>query len=218
MAWFIHGRPQRMLASGSILRQPPASGRASALRPVAAKVLNLDRVFPRNLTCWDSNRGGDRLPLRRAGREVAACDRLDESRVQSGCSCDLAGGDARLLHVVRQRLHNGRHLITFADHPSHHFHFRGHLAHTPLRQRLPPPTAAHRANISGNNGSVTGYSRPNLVGDPHAPCTINGVPVPSGTIGCFFNPGAFAVPSFSFGSAGRHLLRNEPFLHPARAL
>jgi hypothetical protein len=66
------------------------------------------------------------------------------------------------------------------------------------------------ATISGSNGSVTGYSRPNLVGDPYAPCTINGQSVPTGTIGCFYNPAAFAVPVGSFGNFGKDVLRNEP--------
>lgn len=67
------------------------------------------------------------------------------------------------------------------------------------------------ANISGNGGTLSGYARPNLVGDPNAPCTINGAQVPAGTVSCFYNPAAFAAPVASFGNAGRHLLRNEPF-------
>jgi len=67
------------------------------------------------------------------------------------------------------------------------------------------------ANISGNGGTLSGYARPNLVGDPSAPCTINGAQVPTGSVSCFFNPAAFAAPVASFGNAGRHLLRNEPF-------
>jgi hypothetical protein len=66
------------------------------------------------------------------------------------------------------------------------------------------------ATISGSNGSVTGYSRPNLVGDPHSACTINGVSVPTGTITCFYNPAAFSVPSGSFGNLGKDVLRLEP--------
>ena len=67
------------------------------------------------------------------------------------------------------------------------------------------------ANISGNGGTLSGYGRPNLVGDPKAPCVVNGVSIPSGTADCFFNPAAFATPSFSFGNLGRHVLRQEPF-------
>ena len=69
------------------------------------------------------------------------------------------------------------------------------------------------ANISGNGGSLTGYGRPNVVGDPNAPCTIAGKTVPTGTQSCFFNPAAFNAPSFSFGNAGRDLLRDEPFFN-----
>ena len=67
------------------------------------------------------------------------------------------------------------------------------------------------ANISGNNGSVSGYSRPNLVGDPRGACSIGGQSVPTGTINCFFNPAAFAVPVASFGNFGKDVLRLEPF-------
>ena len=67
------------------------------------------------------------------------------------------------------------------------------------------------ANISGNGGTLSGYARPNLIGDPHSNCTVNGATIPVGTVGCFFNPAAFAAPVNSFGNAGRHLLRNESF-------
>ena len=67
------------------------------------------------------------------------------------------------------------------------------------------------ANISGNGTTLSGYSRPNLVGDPHSPCTTSGVSVPSGTVSCFYNPAAFAIPSFAFGNLGKDVLRNEPY-------
>ena len=67
------------------------------------------------------------------------------------------------------------------------------------------------ANISGNGGTVTGYSRPNLVGNPRSDCTVNGVTIPVGTINCLYNPAAFVSPAGSFGNAGRGLVRNEPF-------
>jgi Carboxypeptidase regulatory-like domain len=60
------------------------------------------------------------------------------------------------------------------------------------------------ANISGNNGSVTGYSRPNLVGDPsQGSCgaTPIGKRGPSGF--CMFNSAAFSIPSGSFGNVGK---------------
>jgi hypothetical protein len=69
------------------------------------------------------------------------------------------------------------------------------------------------ANISGNGGTVSGYGRPNLVGDPRSDCLVNGVTVKNGSQGCFFNPAAFATPSGSFGNFGRDVLRNEPFFN-----
>jgi hypothetical protein len=72
-------------------------------------------------------------------------------------------------------------------------------------------TSGDIANISGNNGSVSGYGRPNLVGNPSAPCTIGGASVPTGTQYCFYNPAAFATPSYSFGNFGKMVLHNEPF-------
>jgi hypothetical protein len=69
------------------------------------------------------------------------------------------------------------------------------------------------ANITGNGTALSGYGRPNLVGDPHSACTIGGASVPAGNIACFFNPAAFAVPSYSFGSFGKDVLRNESFFN-----
>jgi hypothetical protein len=80
------------------------------------------------------------------------------------------------------------------------------------------------ANISGSIGSVTGYSRPNLIADPFA-----AGPVPSNpdagcqktisqggkaadqthTIQTWFNPCAFAAPSNGFGNFGRNELRSD---------
>ena len=67
------------------------------------------------------------------------------------------------------------------------------------------------ANISGDNGTITGYSRPNLVGNPFSACSVNGASVPSGSIGCFYNPAAFASPVGSFGNFGKDFLHGEPF-------
>ena len=68
------------------------------------------------------------------------------------------------------------------------------------------------ANITGGNGStLSGYARPNLVGSPHSACTIGGVSVPSGSEACFFNPAAFAIPSFSFGNFGKDALHDAPW-------
>lgn len=69
------------------------------------------------------------------------------------------------------------------------------------------------ANISGNGGTVSGYGRPNLVGDPRGDCTINGATVKAGSQGCFFNPAAFATPVGSFGNFGRDVLRNNTFFN-----
>ena len=63
------------------------------------------------------------------------------------------------------------------------------------------------ANISGNGGSLSGYGRPNLVGNPSSGCPG----ASAGTENCFFNPAAFAIPSFSFGNVGKDVLHNEPF-------
>ena len=53
------------------------------------------------------------------------------------------------------------------------------------------------ANI-GNDASFWNYARPNIVGDPNpAHRTVNQ----------WFNPSAFAVPSFSYGDFGRNVLR-----------
>jgi hypothetical protein len=67
------------------------------------------------------------------------------------------------------------------------------------------------ANISGNGGTLSGYGRPNLVGNPNSACTANGASVAVGTVNCFYNPAAFVSPSFSFGNLGRDTLRDEPF-------
>ncbi|MBV9084455.1 MAG: TonB-dependent receptor, partial [Acidobacteriaceae bacterium] len=69
------------------------------------------------------------------------------------------------------------------------------------------------ANISGSGGTVSGYGRPNLVGDPYSPCTINGAQIPARTQSCYFNPAAFALPVASFGNFGRDVLRAQPFFN-----
>lgn len=66
------------------------------------------------------------------------------------------------------------------------------------------------ANISGDNGSVTGYSRPNVIGKPlEGGCgtTPIGKRGPNGF--CEYNPAAFAIPSGSFGNMGK-----MPFRQP----
>ena len=71
------------------------------------------------------------------------------------------------------------------------------------------------ANISGglktlaDNGSVTGYDRPNLIGDPHSGTCPNGAK--AGTVLCWFNSTAFAIPDGSFGNFGVGVLRDQSF-------
>jgi hypothetical protein len=60
------------------------------------------------------------------------------------------------------------------------------------------------ANISGSNGSVTGYARPNVIGNPQQGA-CGSIPVgkrgPTGF--CIYTPTAFAVPSGWFGNMGK---------------
>jgi hypothetical protein len=80
------------------------------------------------------------------------------------------------------------------------------------------------ANISGSIGSVTGYSRPNLIADPFAAGPVPANPdagcqktISQGgkaadqthTIQTWFNPCAFAAPSNGFGTFGRNELRSD---------
>ena len=52
--------------------------------------------------------------------------------------------------------------------------------------------------------------RPNLIGNPNAGVCPNGAAV--GTVSCWFNPSAFAVPpAGQFGNAGRNILRGPGF-------
>jgi hypothetical protein len=58
--------------------------------------------------------------------------------------------------------------------------------------------------------SLTNPERPNLVGNPYAGVCPNGARV--GTVSCWFNPDAFAVPpAGQFGNAGRNILRGPAF-------
>lgn len=60
------------------------------------------------------------------------------------------------------------------------------------------------ANISGDNGSVTSYSRPNVIGNP-LQGSCGSTPVGKrGTTGfCEINPAAFSIPSGSYGNMGK---------------
>jgi hypothetical protein len=58
--------------------------------------------------------------------------------------------------------------------------------------------------------SLTISERPNLAGNPYTGTCPNGAKV--GTVTCWFNPGAFALPpAGQFGNAGRNILRGPGF-------
>jgi len=58
--------------------------------------------------------------------------------------------------------------------------------------------------------SLVTPERPNLIGNPDAGVCPNGAAV--GTVSCWFNPSAFAVPpAGQFGNAGRNILRGPAF-------
>jgi len=60
------------------------------------------------------------------------------------------------------------------------------------------------AFISGNNGSVSGYSRPNVVGNPfQGGCGSTPIGTRGATGFCMINPTAFAVPVGSYGNMGK---------------
>ena len=60
------------------------------------------------------------------------------------------------------------------------------------------------ANISGDNGTVTGYSRPNVTGDPNrGSCGSTQIGKRGPTGFCEYNPAVFAIPSGSFGNMGK---------------
>lgn len=68
------------------------------------------------------------------------------------------------------------------------------------------------ANISGDNGSITSYSRPNVIGDPkQGSCGSTPIDHRGANGFCEFNPGAFAIPSGSFGNMGKMPFRRPYF-------
>ena len=70
------------------------------------------------------------------------------------------------------------------------------------------------ANLSGNNGSIASYSRPNIVsgGNPaQGSCGSTAVGKRGTTGSCIFNPSVFSVPSGSFGNVGKMPYRLPSF-------
>jgi hypothetical protein len=68
------------------------------------------------------------------------------------------------------------------------------------------------ANISGDNGSVTSYSRPNVVSNPQVgDCGSTAIGGRGANGFCEFNPAAFAIPSGSYGNMGKMVLRTPYF-------
>jgi hypothetical protein len=68
------------------------------------------------------------------------------------------------------------------------------------------------ANISGDNGTVSSYSRPNINGNPlQGACgsTLVGSRGASGS--CLFSPSVFSLPVASYGNMGKMILRQPNF-------
>jgi hypothetical protein len=64
-----------------------------------------------------------------------------------------------------------------------------------------PPYSVNLNGDVANTGNATGYMRPNVVGDPN---------LSNPTTARWFNTGAFAAPpAFTFGNAGRNILRSQ---------
>ncbi len=93
-----------------LVRHP--SSVASALRTVAAQMLDRDRVVPRDVVRRNAQGGGEALALGRTGRVVAAYHGLNPFRVQSRGGDECANSDSGFFHQAGYRLHDCRNLIT----------------------------------------------------------------------------------------------------------
>ena len=68
------------------------------------------------------------------------------------------------------------------------------------------------ANISGDNGTVSSYSRPNINGNPlQGGCGSVSVGSRGPAGSCLFNPTVFSVPVASYGNMGKMILRQPNF-------
>jgi Carboxypeptidase regulatory-like domain len=63
---------------------------------------------------------------------------------------------------------------------------------------------------NANTQSIVLSQRPDIIGNPHSGTCPNGSPV--GTVTCWFNPSAFALPAAgTFGDAGRNILKGPSY-------
>ena len=68
------------------------------------------------------------------------------------------------------------------------------------------------ANISGDNGSLASYSRPNINGNPlQGACGSVSVGSRGASGSCLFNPSVFSVPVANYGNMGKMILRQPNF-------
>ncbi len=68
------------------------------------------------------------------------------------------------------------------------------------------------ANISGDNGSLASYSRPNINGNPlQGACGSTSVGSRGTSGSCLFNPSVFSVPVANYGNMGKMILRQPNF-------
>jgi Carboxypeptidase regulatory-like domain len=68
------------------------------------------------------------------------------------------------------------------------------------------------ANISGDNGSLASYSRPNINGNPlQGACGSVSVGSRGASGSCLFNPTVFSVPVANYGNMGKMILRQPNF-------